>query len=436
MNPIDILLTGLIAVCIPLVVQRTLSGPAFSPKLRSMIVIGGWLWLLYALFHVFISGYLFGIWYTDEIQHNIMARSLMERMAQGRWDEVWSRAGFGNDAWQLYLALLYYYTGLSNNGATCINMFFAFWGGLILVRQVVEILPPSAPRSAWPLLIIFFPSVVYWCTWNLKEGFMYFAICLVFSGVRSRPLTPGDLARVTTGLLIGMCLRAHIITGWGLAVLGVNLVTKGRKLLVLLVLVVSPLLIVAFSQVTQIKTPSTGALLERAYLQAHNISADQRGSDIDFGPGGPILFVSGFESLFFRPYPWRAKSLRLLLSSIETWTMTLFIIWVWVKMPIRQILFFLKMPHIRMAILACIFFSLFFTFLSNEGLMVRQRVQAVPALMVLGFVPYLYTRAVKTWQRTQWMLVSRALMNDGTQQASGRQQTTVGPASFHPHRGA
>jgi len=49
----------------------------------------------------------------------------------------------------------------------------------------------------------------------------------------------------------------------------------------------------------------------------------------------------------------------------------------------------LKTPAIQAAILVCIVFSIFFTYLPNEGLMVRQRVQMIPALLVLSLFPIL-----------------------------------------------
>ncbi len=415
MHIADIPLIFLVAVAIPVLVDRTLNHQTFSTNLRHQIMLGGWIWLAYAVCHQMISGTLFGIWFTDEVQHNIMAQGLMDLIDRGKWNEIWAFAKPGTNAWQLYLAFLYSYTLISNTGATIINMFFAFWGGLILVRVFVKILPPIPPRS-WPLLVIFFPSVIYWCTWNLKEGFMYWAICLVISGVGINKLTVADVLRVGTGMMVGGLLRPHIMTGWVLAVLGVNLLLRRRAPLALVILVVLPLAVTAISSVANIEKPAVSSALDRAYRQAELLSSREGGSTIHYEEGRPILFVSGFESLFFRPYPWRVRHLGLLLSCVETWAMTLFMLWAWFSMPLQQWRFFLKMPHVRLAVLACLYFSLFFTFLANEGLLARQRVQAVPALLILAMIPILYRRAQKTWLRTVPSLLS-------TSQADGRRST-------------
>ncbi|MDQ7782620.1 MAG: hypothetical protein RDU20_07065, partial [Desulfomonilaceae bacterium] len=130
MHLADYPLIFLTALAIPLLVDRTLNHRIFSANLRHKIILGGWIWLLYAVCHEMISGTLFGIWYTDEVRHNFIARGIMDLIARGKWNEVWAFAEPGNSAWQLYLAFLYSFTRISNTGSTIINMFFAFWGGL------------------------------------------------------------------------------------------------------------------------------------------------------------------------------------------------------------------------------------------------------------------------------------------------------------------
>ncbi|MFH1117962.1 MAG: hypothetical protein V1792_28915 [Pseudomonadota bacterium] len=398
MHIADIPLIFLVATAIPILVERSLDRQTFSTNLRHKIILGGWIWLAYAVCHEMISGTLFGIWTTDEIVHNMRAGDVMKLIDEGKWDQVWAFAEPGTNAWQLYLALLYSFTGVSNTGSTIINMFFAFWGGLILVREFVKILPSIPPRT-WPLVVVFFPSVIYWCTWNLKEGFMYWAVCLVISGVGVKKPTLGDILRVGTGVMVGGLLRPHIIIGWFLAVIGVNLLRRGRAPLALLSMIVLPLAVTAISSVAKIETPSVENALDRAYGQAKILSERSGGSTIHYEEGRPILFVSGFASLFFRPYPWRVRHLGLLLSCLETWSMTLLMLWVWLSMPPRKWGHFFKMPHVKLALLACVYFSLFFTFLANEGLLARQRVQAVPALLILSMIPILYIRAAKTVEK-------------------------------------
>jgi hypothetical protein len=62
----------------------------------------------------------------------------------------------------------------------------------------------------------------------------------------------------------------------------------------------------------------------------------------------------------------------------------------------------LKLTEVRVAIVAAILFCIFFSYLPNEGLIVRQRVQAVPALLALVVLP--------RWQRKDIQLKLRMQM--------------------------
>jgi len=394
MHVIDIPFIFLLAVCIPLLVHRMLDRDVFPQSLQQRVIIGGWLWLIYALFNEQISGFTVGIWASDDGQHEIMARGFVDFIDQGRWDLVWSHWSTGNAAWQIYLAVMYAFTGASKRFSICLNVMLAFWGGLILVREWVRILPKGRPVSSWPLLVIFFPSVVYWCAWNLKEGPMYWAICLIFSAIRTEKLTLGDLFRAGVGILVGGVLRPHIIVGWAMTMAAVNILVRGRQIVAIAMLIMAPAALALVATRTGVEQDVIEQVLERGYGQAATLASRDSGSRIDYGPGGPTLFVSGFVCLFFRPFIWEARKLSMLLSALEILMTTLFMLWVWWSMNNGQRWFFLKMPQIQAAILACLFFCLFFTFTANAGLIARQRVQAIPALLTLAFVPYLYKRAL------------------------------------------
>ena len=62
----------------------------------------------------------------------------------------------------------------------------------------------------------------------------------------------------------------------------------------------------------------------------------------------------------------------------------------------------LKLSEVQVAILASILFCIFFSYLPNEGLMVRQRVQAVPVLLTLVVLP--------RWQRRDFQRRLQAQM--------------------------
>jgi hypothetical protein len=99
-------------------------------------------------------------------------------------------------------------------------------------------------------------------------------------------------------------------------------------------------------------------------------------------------FVGGFINLFFRPFPWTAaRNLRTLLTVLEIWFIVYIIARSWLGVPMRDRMKMLRIPEIQVAILACICFSFLFTYLPNEGIIARARLQAMPALVMLAAIP-------------------------------------------------
>jgi hypothetical protein len=148
--------------------------------------------------------------------------------------------------------------------------------------------------------------------------------------------------------------------------------------------------------------PSIQGSLTFAEQQGRVLGQVGGGSAIEYETSGPIFFVSGFVSLFFRPFPWQLGSLRMVLAFLDTWVTTALLLGsiIWMIKPEGR--YSLKLPEVQVAILASILFCIFFSYLPNEGLMVRQRVQAVPALLTLVVLP--------RWQRRDFQRRLQAQM--------------------------
>ena len=95
-------------------------------------------------------------------------------------------------------------------------------------------------------------------------------------------------------------------------------------------------------------------------------------------------------------------SLRMILAMLETYVTTASLLGslVWMIKPEGR--YALKLSEIQVAILATLVFCVFFSYLPNEGLIVRQRVQAMPALLALVVLP--------RWQRKDFLQRLRVQM--------------------------
>jgi hypothetical protein len=385
----NILFIALLMISVPFLVNHYLKGFPFTSHFRQMVVWGGIIWLVFAFFNEEYVYDLLGMAPMDAVLHWRDACTAAEELAKGHWPfrDAWP---LGNEAYLAYLAYLRLLTGCSPTLPVAINGWAAFWGGLVLARSLGGMLAHSRMKAGWFLLIIFFPSTVFWATSNLKEAFMYWGGCQIFTiafGPRrnSHPVfNPGVIA----GIVVTAILRPHICAVWLGACGSVAFFQRGQRIYALLLLLALPFVEGGLERTVGIELSSpTSAVEKLASQQKVQLEAGAGGSKIGYGSEGAIFFLSGFTSIFFRPFPWEIRSLRVLISSAETWAVTILLIYGWLRLTPFERKLALKTPAIQAAILVCMVFSVFFTYLPNEGLMVRQRVQMIPALLVLSFFP-------------------------------------------------
>lgn len=385
----EIILALPLMAMVPLLVRHYL-GNSFARSFRHLVVVGGIGWLVYAFFNETLVYRLLGLTQMDALGHWGNALKIADDLAMGRWpiDGI----VLSNEAYRFYLGVVHFLTGASDKFAVCINAFFAFWGGLALSRALTTTVPAVPKSQIWFLVIIFFPSTVFWTTANLKEGFMYWAVCLMISttaqgiGTRSK----GIYFWPAVATSVAAVFRPHVCAAWIIACGTVELFQKGKRIWALMILLAAlPLSVMTLERIVGKELASVGDAMGHLERTADTLSRAKGGSNIEYGESGPIFFVSGFVAVFFRPFPWDITSTRVLVTAVETWSVTLLLLFGWLRLNggIRRTL--LGLPLVQASILGCIAFSIFFTFIPNEGLMVRQRVQVVPALLILTSMPYL-----------------------------------------------
>ena len=131
---------------------------------------------------------------------------------------------------------------------------------------------------------------------------MYWAICMVFSSapaIGSRTWLRGSITFVA-GMVVGCLFRPHIMIVWAGAVLAIGLLRRRRFWVAILSAVALLLALKAFTIIANVDTSVEGAL-EYADQQSRVLSATKGGTNIEHGPGGPVMFLSGFVTLFFSP---------------------------------------------------------------------------------------------------------------------------------------
>ena len=403
MTGIDVFIMAVLILIIPKLVEKCLAGYSFSRMLRVTIIIGGVLWIIYSVNNELI-GHSLGVraddWEGIARVSMSNANSISEVVAAAV-----ESGDYGRMPYIVYQSIFYLF-GATTAGVLAINAFLAFWGGLALTRLVYAYGPSySSRKDLLPLVLIFMPSVVFWCSTNLKEGLMYWSICQVFAFLMpesSRRQVLYNLFMFMFGAIIGFYVRSHIITPWIACVVLVKMTQPRWFMFIfgcfLLYLVAVNYEIVDYREITS-RIPSIKQTIHDGEQYMRSFILRGKGSTFDYGNRKAIFVFDGFINCLSRPVFWKPINLRAVLSSIEIWTLSLSLIYLWIRMHVSEWKGIVRNPIIWVAFLVCIPFFLFFTYTVNEGLIVRQRVQVFPALLVMLATPIL--QRSRKGQRTE-----------------------------------
>jgi len=261
----------------------------------------------------------------------------------------------------------------------------------VLTRLVYSLIPPPhSGNRILSIILIFCPSVVFWSCSSLKEALMYWSICHVYAFVmpsKSFRENCWSFFLFIVACFVGAGIRGHLIFFWVVSVLVVKVFQRGFWKWGLILLFIMPLFL---GQVRQkMRLDSFRSNVEFAERYMDNYIRRDKPSTFDYGGRDPILVLDGAVNTLFRPFLWHFPNLRSVLSSIEIWTISLSILFLWMRMSNEEWRRIFRNPAIWVACLVCIPFFAFFTYTVNEGLIVRQRIQLYPALLVLLATPIL-----------------------------------------------
>ena len=392
----DVAIVIMLSLLIPTLVEKHLKTCGIDRQVRIVIMIGGISWIALALVSENLYQVLGLVRGTDGGKYASLAYSsvLPELQIHNYRQSFSGLLSTGIGFYVTFQAILYYVTGGTVVSLMVINCFLAFWGGLALTRIVYSLpaLPPSGNRII-PILLIFLPSVVFWSCSSLKEALMYWSICHVYAFVmpsKSFRENCWSFFLFIVACFVGTGIRGHLIFFWVVSVLVVKVFQRGFWKWGLILLFIMPLFL---GQVRQkMRLDSFRSNVEFAERYMGNYIRRDKPSTFDYGERDPILVLDGAVNTLFRPFPWHFPSLRSVLSSIEIWTISLSIFFLWMRMTNEEWRRILRNPSVWVACLVCIPFFAFFTYTVNEGLLVRQRVQLYPALLVLLVTPILQRR--------------------------------------------
>ena len=101
---------------------------------------------------------------------------------------------------------------------------------------------------------------------------------------------------------------------------------------------------------------------------------------------GPSQVPAGVVSVFFRPFPWEALSLSSLIAAAESLVLAGLVVVNWRRVA-NLPRYAVKRPFVLFSAIYALLFAIGFSYIANFGILARQRVQALPVLLVILALP-------------------------------------------------
>jgi hypothetical protein len=283
-------------------------------------------------------------------------------------------------------ACLFSVIGPSLAGAMVLFAVISFWGQFFFYRAFVLAFPKANRRIA-ALLLFLFPSIVYWTSAFGKDALMMLAIGMISYGIARRFDLKG-WATILMGLPLATLIRPHVGAFIAVSLFASYLIadiTYGRKIIGLKFLlfpffVVTCIVIIIYSRNSLELNSVEDARAMSEYSHLHNqIGGSAFGEDESISTRlvqAPVLM--------FRPFPWEVNNWTAVLASCEGLALLVLIL----RRGSSLVRLFLRARSVPLAIFAIcfvvMFSGVFSVALSNFGLLARQRVMALPLVLILA----------------------------------------------------
>ena len=271
---------------------------------------------------------------------------------------------------------------------------FGFVGSILFVMAFREALPTFDTRR-YALLLLFWPSLVYWPSSIGKESVILLGLGTVAYG--GAKLLRGDLHGLlitTIGMLAVALVRPHValiaMTALVAAVI-VGAPGRGAMRTVARVALIAALVVggsVASDAVEALSDIDglnpTGI---EAALDLVNTRSSQGGSHFEAARvDGIVEYPWGFVTVLFRPFPHEASNAAMLLTSFEALVLAALMVAAVPRLAaaVRSLR---SEPFVAYAVTFTVVFVYLFSALGNFGILARQRAMTIPLVLLVVALP-------------------------------------------------
>ena len=275
---------------------------------------------------------------------------------------------------------------------------FAWLGflGLLLFWRAFQIGVPAGDSHRYLILVLFVPSLLYWPSSIGKEAWMVLALGMCAYGIaclfRHRP---GGIVMLSAGLVAASLVRPHLalIVFAGLVFAFVVRKAPARTYLAPVLRIVGVGLLVVMGVAL---LGRTATFLGTDNLTQESVDVELGETASQTGEGGsaftpvrvrtPLDLPYATVTVFVRPFAFEAGNTQGLLSAAEG--ALLVVLFVASRRRLRAIPQQLRAtPYVAFSLGFVLAFVYAFSSFGNFGILARQRVQALPLLLVLLAIP-------------------------------------------------
>jgi hypothetical protein len=311
----------------------------------------------------------------------------------------------GTNWLKVFTGIVYAITPMSRLSGFFVYGFIAFIG-CIFYWRAFRVAFPTGEVHRYAMLVLLFPSIVFWPSAIGKDAWM--ALALGVTAYGAARMSAGFTASGLLGIMLGLggviLARPHlgICVFAGLTFMMLVILTRLRKhrrpvLPVLACLVIAVAGNVVMSQTKSfLGTPSLTQEDLTTTLNSTEAHSAQGGSEFHaIRVNNPIKFPLGFGTVFYRPFPFEVRNGQQLIAAMEG-LLLIVLTWKWRKNVAATFSGMRASPYIGYCVAYIVLFVIAFSSFSNFGLLARERTQVTPLYLALLAIP---TRAQLKTQR-------------------------------------
>jgi hypothetical protein len=393
--------TGLMLISVPLV-GRAARGDAWrkaGPLLWTALVVKMLACCLryWVVFHIYHGS-------SDSLGYHKAGAAVAAALWHGHLPSV---PPPGTDALDTATGLVYTGIGPTLLGGYLVFGWLALWG-CWMCYHALRLSVPHAATHRYLVLVLFLPSLLYWPSSIGKEALMLFGIGAVSLGAAR--LTSGvrgqgsALLPLLGGLVLTGFIRPHVAV---LLMSGVFLayVIRRPKRRTLTSPISHAIGIAAAGAVVLVMVSMAAKFLHVDEVNPTAVQGTLEATAERTATGGsefaaqPVMSITDMPSalvtVLFRPWPYEAHNAQALIASAESLLVLLLILLGWRRLVALPRLL-LREPYVAYVVTYVLLFVYAFSTFGNFGLLVRERVQVLPLLLVLPCLPMLRRRSPAT----------------------------------------